>query len=99
VRRRPPPGKIGWVASYLNRVGAIQRPSRGRYLITPLGRQMLDTHPTGISERGLGAHARAGDEWWIGKSSATVQVVSEDAPSGGIVQPWTSKCPLPIERY
>ena len=26
--------RIGWAASYLNRVGALERPSRGKYRIT-----------------------------------------------------------------
>ena len=30
--------RIGWAASYLNRVDALHRPSRGQYVITDLGR-------------------------------------------------------------
>lgn len=61
--------RIGWAASYLNRVEAVNRPGRGRYLITPFGRELLAKHPTGISEADLRAAAKPGDEWWITRPS------------------------------
>lgn len=33
--------RIGWAASYLNRVDALNRPTRGRYEITAFGRELL----------------------------------------------------------
>lgn len=33
--------RSGWALSYLARVGAVTRPSRGRYEITGVGRQLL----------------------------------------------------------
>lgn len=56
--------RIGWAASYLTRVNALERPSRGHYQITPLGRQLLSKHPEGISEHELRAYAIDGDDWW-----------------------------------
>lgn len=56
--------RIGWAASYLSRVGAVDRPTRGRYEITELGTQMLTTHPEGLTERSLRAYARDDDHWW-----------------------------------
>lgn len=37
--------RVGWAISHLNRAGALSRPERGRYAISPLGRTVLDTHP------------------------------------------------------
>lgn len=42
-----------WALSYLTRAGAIERTSRGHYRIADIGRQLLDDHPDGISERDL----------------------------------------------
>jgi restriction system protein len=64
--------RIGWAASFLNRVDALDRPGRGRYVITELGRELLISHPTGITVHDLRSFAKEGDEWWKQKSSATV---------------------------
>jgi len=61
--------RIGWAASYLNRVDALHRPSRGRYEITDFGRELLGRHPHRITENDLKAVAKEGDEWWISSSS------------------------------
>jgi restriction system protein len=61
--------RIGWAASYLNRVDALHRPSRGRYEITDLGRELLQQHPDRITEHDLKAVAKEGDEWWISRST------------------------------
>lgn len=66
--------RIGWAASYLNRVGAVTRPARGRYLITDIGRDLLTSHPGGITEADIRLLATPGDEWWVNrgqKSSGT----------------------------
>jgi restriction system protein len=60
--------RIGWAASYLNRVDGLHRPSRGRYEITDFGRDLLTRHPAGITEGDLKAVAKEGDEWWTGRS-------------------------------
>src|SRR5690625_3286869 len=39
--------RIGWAVSYLTRVGARERPRRGQYVITDVGRQLLAEHPGG----------------------------------------------------
>lgn len=44
-----------WALSYLVRVGAAERPSRGRYRITDIGRDLLAAHPDGITEKDLRA--------------------------------------------
>ena len=44
-----------WALSYLARAGATERPSRGRYRITDVGRQLLSSHPDGITEKDLRA--------------------------------------------
>lgn len=61
--------RVGWATSYLTRVGALERPARGQYTITDTGRQLLDQHPDGITERDLRPLVRQGDEWWIAKQT------------------------------
>ncbi len=61
--------RIGWAASFLNRVDALDHPSRGQYVITDFGRELLERHPTGITENDLKAVAKEGDEWWLSRPS------------------------------
>ena len=61
--------RIGWAVSYLTRVGAIERPARARYRITPLGLELLARHPDGITEQMLRTMAKPGDEWWAKRPS------------------------------
>lgn len=61
--------RIGWAASYLNRVDALHRPARGRYVMAELGCDLLRLHPDGITENHLKAVAKEGDEWWISRTS------------------------------
>jgi len=42
-----------WALSYLARAGAVERPSRGRYVITEVGRELLEAHPDGMTEKDL----------------------------------------------
>lgn len=42
-----------WALSYLARAGAVERPSRGRYVITEVGRKLLEAHPDGMTEKDL----------------------------------------------
>lgn len=42
-----------WALSYLARSGAAERPSRGRYRNTEVGRKLLADHPDGITEKHL----------------------------------------------
>lgn len=37
--------RVGWAISHLSRAGALSRPERGRYVISDLGRTVLDTRP------------------------------------------------------
>ncbi|MDR7362377.1 restriction endonuclease [Nocardioides marmoribigeumensis] len=57
--------RIGWAASYLTRVGALDRPRRGHYQATDLGMELLAEHPAGITEAELRKLAKEGDEWWL----------------------------------
>ena len=61
--------RIGWAASFLTRVDALKRPSRGRYEITALGRQLLADNPAGLTVHRIRALAKEGDEWWRQESS------------------------------
>lgn len=47
--------RIGWALSFLAKVGALVRPSRGKYAITDAGRQVLELFPQGVTERQLRA--------------------------------------------
>jgi restriction system protein len=60
--------RIGWATSYLTRVGALERPARGKYVITEFGRKFLGEHPSGITEADLRVVAKPDDEWWVSKS-------------------------------
>lgn len=72
--------RIGWAASFLNRVDALDRPGRGRYVITDLGRELLVSHSNGITVHDLRSLAKEGDEWWKQKSSAAVERPSDLDP-------------------
>jgi restriction system protein len=69
--------RIGWAASYLTRVGALERPTRGQYAITDLGRRLLADHPAGMTEGHIRPLVREGDEWWISKGGATKPIPVE----------------------
>ncbi|MEX1909444.1 restriction endonuclease [Janibacter sp. Y6] len=84
--------RIGWAASYLSRVGAVERPTRGQYTISDVGQRMLHEHPTGISERELRAYAQPGDTWWASTSAgptpspSPILVIEESEPLDPIEQ-------------
>lgn len=61
--------RIGWAVSYLNRVGAIDRPTRGHYQMTAKGSELLAQHPDVITEGDLRAVANPGDTWFGGKAA------------------------------
>ena len=42
-----------WALSYLARAGAVERPARGRYRITEVGRDLLTAYPNGLTEKDL----------------------------------------------
>jgi restriction system protein len=69
--------RISWAASFLNRVGALNRPNRGRYVITQFGHEFLGRHPDYIGETELRAVAKPGDEWWVSRSTVNGTVVVE----------------------
>ncbi|MDQ1249081.1 MAG: restriction system protein [Actinomycetota bacterium] len=60
-----------WALSYLARVGAVDRPSRGQYRITDVGRKLLADHPDGITEKQLRALVGGRDPWRKKKGSST----------------------------
>lgn len=57
--------RIGWSASYLTRVDALERPQRGQYRITQIGRQLLRSNPSLITETDLRKLAKPDDRWWV----------------------------------
>ncbi|WP_218121539.1 restriction endonuclease [Tessaracoccus flavus] len=73
--------RIGWATSYLNRVGALDRPQRATYQITDQGRGLLARHPDGIEERHLGELTPGGVlEWRQPRRAATPEVDVDLAP-------------------
>lgn len=75
-------GRIGWAVSFLHRVDALHRPARGQYVITDLGRTLLQQHPTGITENDLKTYAKPDDQWWITPTTGgTTTVVVEEPPT------------------
>lgn len=53
--------RIGWALSYLTKVGALERPSRGNYRITEAGRGLIHRFPQGFTERDVSALAEASE--------------------------------------
>ncbi|PKQ21764.1 MAG: restriction endonuclease [Actinobacteria bacterium HGW-Actinobacteria-5] len=47
--------RIGWALSFLARVGALSRPSRGNYRLTGAGRQVLARFPDSVTENDIKA--------------------------------------------
>lgn len=45
--------RVNWAISYLGRVGAIESPQRAMWQITDLGRELLHTHPEGMTKKEL----------------------------------------------
>lgn len=45
--------RVGWGLSFLTKVEALARPSRGNYAITDVGRQLLVQFPDGVREQEL----------------------------------------------
>lgn len=72
--------RISWAIHFLHRVGALQRPRRGTYVITDLGRKLLTSSPDGLTERDLKPHAKAGDVWWQKRSGGST---NRQAPAPG----------------
>ena len=70
--------RIGWAASYLTRVDALERPKRGHYRIANIGRQLLADHPDGVTETHLRKLAKPGDWWWVATPKLDDGVVSVD---------------------
>lgn len=70
--------RIGWAASYLTRVGALERPQRGHYRVTDRGRQLLKDNPGGVTELDLRKLARPDDRWWAPSSKRGNGVKSVD---------------------
>lgn len=70
--------RIGWAASFLNRVDALERPKRGQYRITELGRQLLAQHPEGISEAVLRELAKEDDRWWLPRKETSTDLVESE---------------------
>lgn len=74
--------RIGWAVSFLHRVDALHRPARGQYVITDVGRSLLQQHPNGITENDLKTYAKPDDKWWITPSTGgTTTVVVEEPPT------------------
>lgn len=53
--------RIGWALSYLAKVGALERPSRGNYRITEAGRGLINRFPKGFKERDVSVLAEASE--------------------------------------
>lgn len=63
--------RIGWAASYLTRVDALERPQRGHYRITSIGRQLLQDNPDRVTESDLRKLAKPDDRWWVAATKPT----------------------------
>ena len=72
--------RCGWAITYLTRAGALDRPQRGNYAITELGRVMLAKHPDGLTEQILKEYVPNWDELWqTGDVSSQSEVIGESS--------------------
>lgn len=79
-----------WALSYLSRVGAADRPSRGRYQITDVGRKLLADHPDGITEkdlRALSGDPNAPHTWKAFPTSSPAQSVTAVEAEDSVLDP------------
>ncbi|MCA0360161.1 MAG: restriction endonuclease [Armatimonadetes bacterium] len=79
--------RIGWATSYLTRVGALERPTRGKYAITEFGRRFLHDHPVTITEADLRAVAKPDDQWWVSKSKLQRENHSKQSDVESVTNP------------
>lgn len=75
--------RIGWAISYLKRVQALSRPSRGHYTITDKGREILADRPGGLLESDFRELALPGDEWWIKKRTGGGKAAASSTDESG----------------
>jgi restriction system protein len=73
-------GRVGWACSYLFKIGAVARPLRGSYGITPLGRELLNLYPDGFAEKEYKTFANErGIELFASRATATAPASAEPA--------------------
>ena len=74
--------RVYWAVQYLFQAGALSRPSRAVYEITPLGEELLQKYPNGFAEATL-KETKGYQDWVsrIGKNSKSPNV--DVAPSEG----------------
>jgi restriction system protein len=69
--------RIGWAVNDLTRAEALERPSRGHYRITDVGRTLLERYPRGITEKDL----RTLPAYTESLAAAQAAKAAEDAPA------------------
>lgn len=84
--------RIGWAVSFLTNVGALERPKRGNYTITPAGKQIIAMFPDGVRERDIRA---LGDD---GDSPIRSYQKTERAKVAGVAEQEAAEAMTPIEQ-
>lgn len=70
--------RVNWAISYLGRVGAIESPQRAMWQITDLGRELLHTHPEGMTKKELFTATGTSDATlWTSREESNVDVELE----------------------
>ncbi|MGS2664756.1 restriction endonuclease [Corynebacterium glucuronolyticum] len=70
--------RVNWAISYLGRVGAIESPQRAMWQITDLGRELLHTHPEGMTKKELFTATGTSDATlWTSREDSNVDVELE----------------------
>ncbi len=75
--------RIGWALSFLARVGALSRPSRGNYWLTGAGRQVLARFPDAVTESditALGADPESGIRPYVPSNHSEAVAPTTDKP-------------------
>ncbi|MBB0969118.1 restriction endonuclease [Dietzia aerolata] len=86
-----------WALSYLARAGAAERPVRGQYRITDAGRQLLASHPDGITEKNLRAFVGDPDASHTYYALKALEGTTHDANGAGTTPEKTAELD-PIEQ-
>jgi restriction system protein len=63
--------RVYWAIQYLFQAGALKRPSRGVYEISPLGEELLSKHPNGFTESTL--KDTEGYKHWLSRMGSNIK--------------------------
>ena len=79
-------GRVGWTRTYLKKAGLIQSPSRGVFVLTPAGKQVLSENPNAKTAAGDGIFSRSWRQMFSSKiNPPEAALVFPKSVSGGFL--------------